>query len=183
MAPFAFGAGRSAAGGCDSSAAFLFFARCSAASRGESAGRGARAAANCSGAAAASLRSALRDSASATTFFACDVLNRVVELSHSLDPACESAGKIRHRLVILERIVVREQLEGLLVVEVLAPVRTGRHQGEEFLLARIPVELQLARHECDGLQSVAVVLLQRRADGVLTGVAAQSVWPSRISDE
>ena len=115
-----------------------------------------------------------------------DVLDLVVELSHLLDPAREAAGELRHRLVILERIVVGEQREGLLAVEVLAPVLARLHQREELLLARVPVELrslQLARHVGDRLQPVAVILLQGPADGVLAGVAVQRVRLRRIGNE
>ena len=115
-----------------------------------------------------------------------DVLDLVVELSHLLDPAREATGEMRHRLVILERIVVGEQREGLLAVEVLAPVLARLHQREEFLLARVPVELrslQLARHVGDWLQPLAVILLQRPADRVLAGVAVQRVRLRGVGNE
>ena len=115
-----------------------------------------------------------------------DVLDLVVELGHLLDPACESARQMRHGLVILERVVVREQGEGQVAVQVLTPVAAGVDERHELLLARVVVDLsglELARHVGHGLQSVAVVLLQGRTDRVVACITVERIRQSGVRDE
>ena len=105
-----------------------------------------------------------------------DVLQLVVELRHLLDPARQATAEVRHRLVVLERVVVRQQQERLRAVQVVPPVQARLEERHELLLAHIVVALgvrHLGAEEGDRLQTVAVVLLQRGADGELARVGVE----------
>ena len=88
--------------------------------------------------------------------------------------------------MILQRIVIRQQQERRVAVQVMAPMPARVDQREELLLSRVVVQLgrrQLARHVGDGLQPVAVILLQRRADRIVTRVAVQCERQRRVGDQ
>ena len=115
-----------------------------------------------------------------------DVLDRIVELGELLDPASESSCEIRHRAVILDRVVVSEQSKRLIAVQVLTPVTAGIDDGEELFLTHIVVDLswgQLARAIRDRLQAVALVLLQSGTHCVVAGVAVERVRQGGVGDE
>ena len=104
------------------------------------------------------------------------MLQLEVELGHLLDPARQTTAQLRHRLVVLERVVIGQQSERLHAVQIVPPVQARLEQRHELLLSHVVVPLRVAHlgaEEGHWLQAVAVVLLQSRADGVLAGVAVE----------
>ena len=103
-----------------------------------------------------------------------------------LDPSSDAPLEVRHRLDVLQRVVIGQQLERQIAVKVVPPVLARTDECETLLLARIVVDLgrlQLTRHECDRLKTIAMILLECRADRVTTRVGVQRVRLRRVGDE